>query len=59
MAICSDIDGFADRLRNIVDKFVNLGFKKVLLKSRFISISKKHDFSNKYGNIDDLNSVFD
>ena len=57
--ICSDIDGFADRLRNIVDKFVNLGFKKVLLKSRFISISKKHDFSNKYGNIDDLNSVFD
>ena len=57
--ICSDIDGFAERLTNIVDKFVNLGFKKELLKSRFKSISKKHDFSYKYSNIDDLNSVFD
>ena len=57
--ICSDIDGFGDRLTNIVDKFVNLGFKKELLKSRFNSISKKHDFSYKYSNIDDLNSVFD
>ena len=57
--ICSDVDGFADRLRNIVDKSVSLGFKKELLKSRFISISKKHDLTDKYGNIDDLNGVFD
>ena len=28
--IISDIGGFADRLRNIVDKYVNLGFKKEL-----------------------------
>ena len=57
--ICSDIGDFADRLTNIVDKFVDLGLKKELLKSRFKSISKKHDFSHKYSNIDDLNSVFD
>ena len=51
--------GISSSLKYSIDKFVSLGFKKELLKSWFISISKEHDFSYKYGNIDDLNSVFD
>ena len=43
--ICSNVDGFIDRLSNIVGKFIDLGFSKGLLKSRFISISRKHEFN--------------
>ena len=57
--ICSNIDGFIDRLSNIVGKFLDLGFSKGLLKSRFISISRKHEFNRKYNDVDRLHSVFD
>ena len=57
--IRSDVDCFAGRLRNIVDECVRLGFKKESSKSWLISISKKHDFSNKYCYIDDPHSVID
>ena len=39
--ICSDLDGFTERLTNIVDKFVTLGFDSKLLKSRFGTLAIK------------------
>ena len=42
--ICSDLDGFTERLTNIVDTFVTLGFDSKLLKSRFGTLAIKHDF---------------
>ena len=52
--ICSDLDGFTERLLNIIKKFVELGFKKKLLKSIFVFISSKHEFRSKFT---DLNSI--
>ena len=34
--ICSELDGFPDRLHNIVLKFINLSFDKRVFKSRFV-----------------------
>ena len=50
--ICSELDSFVDRLRNIILKFIQLGFEKRLLKSRFKCICSTHDFRHKFTEID-------
>ena len=58
--ICSDLDSFVDRLRNIILKFIQLGFEKRLLKSRFKCICSTHDFRRKFTEIDmQVQSLFD
>ena len=41
---------------NLCKQFLEI---KCVYSDQCVSISKKHDFSYKYSNIDDLNSVFD
>ena len=52
--ICSDLDGFTERLINIVDKFVTLGSDRKLLKSRFGTLAIKHDFRCKLNTLNDI-----
>ena len=52
--ICSDLDGFTERLTNIVDKFVTLGFDSKLLKSRFGTLAIKRDFRCKMNTLNDI-----
>ena len=51
--ICSDLDGFTERLTNIVE-FVTLGFDSKLLKSRFGTLAIKHDFRCKFNTLNDI-----
>lgn len=57
--ICSNLEGFTERLRNIFFKFLDLGFDRELLKSRFVCVAEKHNFIGKFNNIDELYTVFD
>ena len=43
-----------DRLRNIFEKFVDLGFDKKLLNSQLFGVAKKHNFRSKWGAINKL-----
>ena len=45
--ICSKLEGFTERLRNIFFKFLDLGFDRELLKSRFVCVAEKHNFIGK------------
>ena len=56
--ISSEYDSFKERVSNIVKKFVELGFDKRLLKSKFTYICRRHNFHNKFKNLNDLVLMF-
>ena len=57
--ICSEYESSKERVCNTIIKFIELGFAKGLLRSKFSYLLQKHSFIYKFNNTDDLIMLFD
>ena len=57
--ICNHFNGFKRRVEIMLNSFVNLGFNKKLLSSKYRHMSQKHGFKDKFTMIDTLDYLLD
>lgn len=50
---------FKNRISKLVDIFISLGYNKKILKSKFVHVSGKYSFVDKFQNTSELMALFD
>ena len=50
---------FEKRVTSLVSSFITLGYNKKLIRNSFINMSRKYLFSEKFGEVRNLLTLFD